>query len=84
MATKSFEKNAPISMQDFLDFLKLACHVHESIAVVHDKDDKEKEIDYTALAKNDLVNGLINSTKSGQSPKLDVIDDDKNGKFYYF
>lgn len=70
-----------ISIHDFLDFLKLTCHVHESINR-RDTDENIESIDYNALAKNELVNSLI-SSKSGQSPKSDANDEnsnDKNGK----
>lgn len=70
-----------IGTSEFLDFLKLACRVHESIIL---KDDTGKTIDYNALAKNELVNTLVNS-KSGQSPKSNVTDDncgnEKTGEF---
>lgn len=76
-------QSGPISTSKFLDFLKLACRVHESIIL---KDDSGKALDYNALAKNELVNTLINS-KSGQSPKSNGTEDggsndNKNGEFY--
>lgn len=74
-------QSGPISTSEFLDFLKLACRVHESIIL---KDEGAKALDYNALAKNELVNALVNS-KSGQSPKSNATDDggsnDKNGEF---
>lgn len=74
-------QSGPISTSKFLDFLKLACRVHESIIL---KDDSGKALDYNALAKNELVNALVNS-KSGQSPKSNGNEDgssnEKNGKF---
>lgn len=73
----------PISTSVFLDFLKLACRVHESI-ILKDGQENGKSIDYNALAKTELVNALINS-KSGQSPPSNGTDEssfnDKNGKF---
>lgn len=72
--------SGPICTSDFLDFLKLACQVHESIIL---KDDTGKTLDYNALAKNELVNTLVNS-KSGQSPKSNGVEDngsDKIGEF---
>lgn len=79
MENKLFNKSVSISMQNFLDFLKLAGHVHESISN-RDVDDNDNQIDYNALAGHDLVNELINS-KSSHSPKLDISDEnnDKNG-----
>lgn len=79
MENKLFDKSVPVSMQNFLDFLKLAGHVYESISN-RDVDDNDNKIDYNALAAHDLVNGLIN-IKSGHNPKLDVSDEsnDKNG-----
>lgn len=71
----------PISTSTFLNFLKLACTVHESIIL---KNENEKLLDYNALAKNELVNALLN-LKSIQSPKSTATEDasgsDKNGKF---
>lgn len=79
MENKLFDKSVPISMQNFLNFLKLAVHVHESISN-RDVDDNDNQIDYNELATHDLVNGFIN-LKSGHSTKLDVTDEnnDKNG-----
>lgn len=71
----------PIKTPEFLDFLKLACRVHESVIL---KNDNGKALDYNSLAKNELVNALLNS-KSGQSPKSNGIEDgfsnDKNGEY---
>lgn len=73
----------PISTSKFLDFLKLACCVHESIIL---KDDSGIALDYNALAQNEFVNALVNP-KSGQSPKSNGADDgssnDKNGEWLY-
>lgn len=76
-------QSGPISTSKFLDFLKLTCRVHESIIL---KDESGKALDYNALAKNELVNTLINS-KSGQSPKLNGAEDggsndNKNGEYF--
>lgn len=72
-----------ISMQNFLDFLKLSSRVHESISNKNAVD-AEKQIDYTTLAKNELVNGLINNSKLSKSfIKTEIPDSencDKNGK----
>lgn len=62
-----------ISMHDFLDFLKLTCQVHQSITV---KDQSANEtLDYNKLARNELVNSLINAKPPPlSSPK--TIDGD--------
>lgn len=69
-----------ISTSEFLNFLKLACNVHESIIL---KDETATALDYNALAKNELVNGLLN-LKSGSSPKSNGAEEscgnEKNGK----
>lgn len=74
-------QSSPVSTSEFLDFLKLASRVHESIIL---KDEQAQTLDYNALAKNELVNTLVN-LKSGQSPKSNGADDscsnDKNGEF---
>lgn len=70
-----------ITTSEFLDFLKLTCRVHESVIL---KDDNGKPLDYNALAKNELVNALVN-LKSGQSPKSNGPEEscsDKNGECY--
>lgn len=70
-----------IPTSEFLDFLKLACHVHESIIL---KDENATALDYNTLAKNELVNSLVN-LKSGQSPKSNGAEEscgnEKNGKY---
>lgn len=77
-------QSGPISTSKFLDFLKLACRVHESIIL---KDDSGTALDFNALAQNELVNALVNS-KSGQSPKSNGADDggsnDKIGEWFYW
>lgn len=70
-----------ISTSEYLNFLKLACHVHESIIL---KDETAAALDYNALAKNELVNSLLN-LKSGSSPKSSGAEEssggnEKNGK----
>lgn len=69
-----------ISTCEFLNFLKLACHVHESIIL---KDETATALDYNALAKNELVNSLLN-LKSGSSSKSNGAEEsgsnEKNGK----
>lgn len=69
-------QSKPITTCEFLDFLKLACRVHESIIL---KDENGKPLDYNALAKNELVNALVNS-KSNQSPKSNGVEDNFNDK----
>lgn len=70
-----------ITTSEFLNFLKLACHVHESIIL---KDEAAAALDYNALAKNELVNSLLN-LKSGSSPKSSGAEEnagiEKNGKY---
>lgn len=68
-----------ISTSEFLNFLKLACHIHESIIL---KDENAAALDYNALAKNELVNSLVN-LKSGSSPKSIGAEEsnEKNGKY---
>lgn len=70
-----------ISTSEFLDFLKLTCNVHESIIL---KDENATALDYNTLAKNELVNSLVN-LKSGQSPKSNGVEEscgnEKNGKY---
>lgn len=77
----SSSQSGLVSTSEFLDFLKLASRVHESIIL---KDDNASALDYNALAKNELVNSLVN-VKSGQSPKSNGATDDsssneKNGE----
>lgn len=83
---ESSNQSQPISTSEFLDFLKLACRVHESI-ILKNGPDNEKSFDYNALAQNELVNLLVN-LKSNQSPKSNGADDgchhDKNGNFLLF
>lgn len=71
-----------ISTSEFLSFLKLACHVHESIIL---KNESAAALDYNALAKNELVNSLIN-LKSSSSPKSSGAEEnggsEKNGKYF--
>lgn len=77
--SESCNQTGSISTSEFLDFLKLTCRVHESIIL---KDDNGKPLDYNALAKNELVNALVN-LKSGQSPKSNGLDEscsDRNGE----
>lgn len=79
-ANNSANQIGVISTSEFLNFLKLACHVHETIIL---KDENASALDYNALAKNEFVNGLVN-LKSGQSPKSHGADDgniEKNGKY---
>lgn len=72
-------RSGPIETAEFLNFLKLACRVHESIIL---KDDSDKTLDYNSLAKNEFVDILLNS-KSGQSPKSNGIEDgEKNGEYF--
>ncbi|GAB0100594.1 Kiaa1841 [Sergentomyia squamirostris] len=47
-----------LSMNRFLDFLKLTCQVNESIECK----DQSSIINYSDLAKNDLVNTILNRT----------------------
>lgn len=68
-----------VSTSEFLDFLKLASRVHETIIL---KDVNAPALDYNALAKNELVNSLVN-IKYGKSPKAigeDSSSIEKNGK----
>lgn len=71
-----------ISTSEFLNFLKLTCHVHESIIL---KDEAAAALDYNALAKNELVNSLLN-LKSSSSPKSSGAEEsggnEKNGKCF--
>lgn len=76
MENNLFDKSIPISTRKFLDFLKLAGHVHESISN-RDVDNNDNQINYNALADHDLVNGFI-SLKSGHSPKLDISDENND------
>lgn len=69
-------QSGPIETAEFLNFLKLACRVHESIIL---KDDSEKSLDYNALAKNEFVDILLHS-KPGQSPKSCGIEDSSNSE----
>lgn len=75
--------SGPISTSEFLDFLKLACHVHETIIL---KNENGQNVDFNALAKYELVNTLLNS-KSGQSPKSNANEDggskEKNGEHFF-
>lgn len=50
----------PISLNDFLQFLKLTCEVHESI---DSRNLKSISIDYDALAKNEFINNLLFKNK---------------------
>lgn len=54
-----------ISMHDFLDFLKLACQVNESIAA--NRMSSEKMLDFNQLSRNELVNSLMSRAKSSSS-----------------
>lgn len=71
-----------VTTVEFLDFLKLACSVHESIIL---KNGNGHVLDYNAIAKNEIINSLL-SNKSGQSPKSNGLDDngnssEKNGEY---
>lgn len=78
---ESGNQSESISTSEFLDFLKLACRVHESI-ILKDGHESRKPLDYNVLAKNELVNTLLTS-KLGQSPKsndrADESCNEKNG-----
>lgn len=81
---ESSNPSGVVSTSEFLNFLKLASRVHESIIL---KDDNAPAINYNALAKNELVNSLVN-VKSGQSPKSNGATDDsssheKNGERFF-
>lgn len=94
------EKLNSISMHDFLDFLKLTCQVHQSITTKEDNTNGKNELDYNKLARNELVNSLLNSKadssaspKSGDADKMDNSgavsnnSPDKKGMFsmlYYY
>lgn len=72
-----------ISTHEFLDFLKISCQLQESIGHRNIDDNSENEIDYNSLAKNDLVNALMNA-KLISSPKTDSGENnganERNGK----
>ena len=71
------EKNSAISMHDFLDFLKITCQVNDSIT---NKAKNHQTIDYNQLAKNELVNNILNRPDKVCSPvKKDSFDDHKKG-----
>lgn len=69
-----YKSSPSISMHEFLDFLKISCQLQESID--HRSDDTR--IDYSDLAKNSLVNTLVN-VKSTPSPRTDS-GENTNGK----
>lgn len=60
-----------VSMQDFLQFLKLSCQVHESINH-SDSVENADLIDYSSLIKNDLVHLLTEANR--QCWKTDNCD----------
>lgn len=62
---------ASVSMQDFLQFLKLSCQVHESINH-SDSIENADLIDYSSLIKNDLVHLLSEANR--QCWKTDNCD----------
>lgn len=64
-------KSSPtISMHEFLDFLKISCQLQESIDQRDNDRSNEHRIDYNNLAKNSLVNTLVNA-KSTLSPRTE-------------
>lgn len=68
------DKQNSISMQDFLDFLKITCQVHESITA-KEGCSTASTLDYNKLAKNELVNSLLNAKPaSSLSPKAAESD----------
>ncbi|XP_055686817.1 SANT and BTB domain regulator of class switch recombination [Lutzomyia longipalpis] len=60
------DKAELLSMNRFLGFLKLTCQVNESIEC---RDLKTTTIDYNDLAKNDLVNSILNRTPPHQEAR---------------
>lgn len=72
------DKLNAISMHDFLDFLKLTCEVHQSLTAKDDSPNGKIVIDYSKLAKNELVNSLLSAkAAAAQSPK--TADSDNSG-----
>lgn len=70
MQANKEEKLNSISMHDFLDFLKLTCQVHQSITGKDQSGNGNTVLDYNKLARNELVNSLLNAkTPSSSSPK---------------
>lgn len=68
------DKYNSISMQNFLDFLKITCQVHESITA-KEGCSTASALDYNKLAKNELVNSLLSSkAPSSLSPKAAESD----------
>lgn len=68
-----------ISLNDFLQFLKLTCEVHQSI---DSRNLKSTSIDYDALAKNEFINNLLFKNKVRPSEVDESKDalNRKNGK----
>lgn len=62
-----------ISMHDFLDFLKISCHVNE---VIENKSSSGC-LDYKNLAKNELVNNLLSKTNNPTIKSGDSSDKEK-------
>lgn len=76
---KSIEKTSKsssslITMDEFLDFLKITCQVHETITSKNNNENNTNQIDYNQLANNELVNRLL-SEKSNLSAKKDSADE---------
>lgn len=62
-----------ISMHDFLDFLKISCHVNE---VIENKSNSGC-LDYNNLSKNELVNNLLCKSNNPTLKSADSIDKEK-------
>lgn len=62
-----------ISMHDFLDFLKISCHVNE---VIENKSNSSC-LDYNNLAKNELVNNLLSKSNNPTLRNGDSSDKEK-------
>lgn len=70
MPANKEEKLSSISMHDFLDFLKLTCQVHQSITGKDQSGNANTTLDYNNLARNELVNSLLNAkAPASSSPK---------------
>lgn len=63
-----------ISMHDFLDFLKISCHVNE---VIENKSNSGC-LDYNNLSKNELVNNLLCKSNNPTLKSSDSVDKEKD------
>jgi hypothetical protein len=84
MSNATPEDTAIISMHDFLDFLKIACQVQDSIEGKNLKNNKS--LDYNHLAKNEMINNILvraKQTKLGddcQESSNSVNSDEKTAE----